>query len=217
MAPLRDRRADRGHDPRRARRLPPVRLLAATRSATAAWTSPSTSPTSAARPGTSPAKDRRRLRWALYEAAQVARRPARPTATTTCRPPSGSAATAPAWRSPASCSNAATTPCASSATRRSCPHEPSSCAPRPHSHRCTAASSRQTAAATLRVDGLERPSGRNAFPQRESPHQHHVAGPGANPRSWTEVSLGARAQTPSLQRAHAPPDHPFLDIPTHDK
>ena len=42
--------------------------------------------------------------------------PAAPTATTTCRPRSISAATAPAWRSRASCSSAATTRCASSAT-----------------------------------------------------------------------------------------------------
>ena len=55
------------------------------------------------------------LRWALYEAALVARRAGRPTATTTTRPPSGSAATARASRSLASCSNAATTRCASSA------------------------------------------------------------------------------------------------------
>jgi hypothetical protein len=66
------------------------------------------------------------------------------------------------------------------------------------------------------VDGPERPSGRNAYPLREHPIKHHVAGPGVNPWSRTEVSPGARAQTPSLRRAHAPPDHP-LDIPTQDK
>ena len=58
------------------------------------------------------------LRWALFEAAQAARRPAAPTAATTTRPPSASAATAPASRSRASCSSAASTRCASSATRR---------------------------------------------------------------------------------------------------
>jgi transposase len=55
------------------------------------------------------------LRWALYEAAQHARFQTAPTASTTCRPPSASVATAPAWRSRASCSSAATTRCASSA------------------------------------------------------------------------------------------------------
>ncbi len=42
------------------------------------------------------------LRWALYEAAQRARFPTSPTAPITSRPPSGSAATARASRSPAS-------------------------------------------------------------------------------------------------------------------
>jgi hypothetical protein len=45
--------------------------------------------------------------------------PARRTATTTSRPPSGSAQTAPARPSRASCSSAATTPCANSASRPS--------------------------------------------------------------------------------------------------
>ena len=44
-----------------------------------------------------------------------------PIATTTSRQPSGSAVTAPACRSRASCSSAATTPCASSARRRCAP------------------------------------------------------------------------------------------------
>src|SRR5207237_2842534 len=63
------------------------------------------------------------LRWALYEAAQSAHARAAPTASTTCRQPSDSAATARAWRSRASCSGAATTPCASSARWRSSPRE----------------------------------------------------------------------------------------------
>ena len=56
------------------------------------------------------------LRWALYEAAQASRRgaSAAPTAPTTSRSTSGSAAIAPASRSRARCSSAATTPCASS-------------------------------------------------------------------------------------------------------
>ena len=59
------------------------------------------------------------LRWALYEAAQVARRQTAPTAPTTCRPPSGSAVTAHASPSRGSFSSAATTRSASSAKRRS--------------------------------------------------------------------------------------------------
>ena len=90
------------------------------RSATPGWTSPSTSPISTARPGTCRRQGPPALRWALYEAAQAARRQGSArTATTTCRQPSGSAATAPACRSRASCSSAATTRCASSARRHS--------------------------------------------------------------------------------------------------
>jgi hypothetical protein len=57
----------------------------------------------------------------------------------------------------------------------------------------------------VRVEGLERLSGRTASPQRDHPIEHLVAGHGANPRSWTEVRLGARAHA-IRQRAHAPPD-----------
>lgn len=57
-----------------------------------------------------------------------------------------------------------------------------------------------------RVDGPERPSGRNAYPHSEitpstimSPARH-TAG------SWTEIRLGARAHnTPTINRAHSPP------------
>jgi hypothetical protein len=56
-----------------------------------------------------------------------------------------------------------------------------------------------------RVDGLERPSGRNASPSGTTPS--NILSPARAPThgSRTEVSLGARAQTRSLQRAHAPP------------
>ena len=73
---------------------------------------------------------------------------AHPTAPTTSRPRSGSVATAPACRSRASCSSAATTRCASSARRPCNPHDLRRCAPSPHSHRCAAAGSRQAPAAT---------------------------------------------------------------------
>ena len=108
MPPLRDRGAERGHDPRRARRRPPVSTTAATRSVTRAWTSPSISPTSIARPASSPAKDRQRCAGRCTRPRNKPGIPAAPTASTTSRPPSGSAVTARASRSPANCSSAAT-------------------------------------------------------------------------------------------------------------
>ena len=97
-------------------------------SATPAWTSPCTPPTSAARPDTSLAKARppyagRYMRPPRPPAASVPR-----TVTTSCKQPDGSGATAPASRSHASCSNAATTPSKTSARRDSRPHELPSCA-----------------------------------------------------------------------------------------
>jgi hypothetical protein len=57
-----------------------------------------------------------------------------------------------------------------------------------------------------RVYGLERLSGRTASSQRDHPIKHLVAGRGANPRSRTEVRLGARAHPiRSTRHAHAPP------------
>ena len=122
--PLRDRGADRGHDPRRARRRaaaspPPVR-----RSVTPGWMSPSANRIGAARPDASRVRGRRRCagrcmrpRRSPGEASVV------PIASTTWRPRSGSAATARASRSRASCSSAHTTRCASSARRRWHPHD----------------------------------------------------------------------------------------------
>ena len=104
MAPLRDRGADRGHDPRRARRLPGGSPPRARRSATPGWTSPCTSPISAARPGTSPARGRPRCAGRCmrprrsHGAASAARPRLLPRGQR-----SGSAATARACRSRASC------------------------------------------------------------------------------------------------------------------
>ena len=70
------------------------------------------------------------------------------TAPTTTRPPTASAATAPASHWPANCSRRASTRCASSATTHCCPPDQSRCAPSPPSPRCTAASSPHAAAAT---------------------------------------------------------------------
>jgi hypothetical protein len=92
-----------------------------TPSATPAWTSPSTSQTSAARPATSPAGGRRRCAGrSMRRRSSLAAR-AVPTTPTTSRPRRGSAATAHASLSPASCSSAATTRCANSETRRGWP------------------------------------------------------------------------------------------------
>ena len=102
-----------------ARRSP----TAVTLSGTPAWTSPCTSQTSIARPASSPAKDHPRCVGRCMKPRKSRVAQAAPTAPTTCRPPSGSAATAPAWPSRASSSSAATTPCASSAIKRSCPPE----------------------------------------------------------------------------------------------
>jgi hypothetical protein len=70
-----------------------------------------------------------------------------------------------------------------------------------------------------RVDGLERSSGRNASPSGITPS--NILSPAREPThgSCTEVSLGARAHTHSLQRAHAPPAHhrAALDTGRRDK
>ncbi len=180
----RDRRADERHDPRRARRRQAVRLLASggplwrhgRRGARLRQAPRARAPLCHGPPA---------LRWALYEAAQAPAARARRTATTSCKPPSGSDATAPAWRSRASCSNAATTPSKTSARRDSRPHELPSCAHAFSSSRCTAASSRHSAAATLAWDGLQRLSGCLALPHAGTPSPS-CRRPGANPRSWTE-------------------------------
>jgi transposase len=76
----------------------------------------STNPTSTAPPATSPAKDHRRCAGRCTKPRNGHGSPRAPTATTTCSSQSGSAATERASRSPASCSNAATTSSKPSAT-----------------------------------------------------------------------------------------------------
>jgi hypothetical protein len=62
----------------------------------------------------------------------------------------------------------------------------------------------------VRVDGPERPSGRNASPSGITPS--NIMSPASEPPrgSWTEVRLGARAHTirRTVNRAHAPPGPP---------
>ena len=55
----------------------------------------------------------------------------------------------------------------------------------------------------LPVDGLERPSGRNAYPCGITPSP--IMSPArSHPGSWTEIRLGARAHPPSDSAATAP-------------
>jgi hypothetical protein len=71
-----------------------------------------------------------------------------------------------------------------------------------------------------RVDGLHRPSGRNAPPSGITPST--IMSPIRNqPGSRTEIRLGARAHTTrTANRAHAPPTpaavHPFNPDPVLD-
>jgi hypothetical protein len=132
-----------------------------------------TSQTSIARPASYPAKDRRRCagRYTRPPWSPAAR--ARPTASTTCRSPRGSGTNAHAWRSLASCSNAATTRSENSATRRSSPLDPPvvrAHAPRQPMHRGQLP---RTRCRHVRVDGPQRPSGRTALP----PSGDHTSSP----------------------------------------
>jgi hypothetical protein len=86
-------------------------------------TSPSRSRTQSAPPAGSHASGRRRCAGQPTKPRRPPATRAPPTATTTSRRATGSAAIAPASRSRANSSNAPTTPCASSAKRHSSPHE----------------------------------------------------------------------------------------------
>ena len=73
----------------------------------------------------------------------------------------------------------------------------------------------------VRVDGPERPSGRNASPSGITPSNIMSPAPEPTRGSWTEVSLGARAHTIlTTNHAHAPPPtavHPDNLGPTLDR
>jgi hypothetical protein len=241
-------------------------------------TSPSSNPIAAARPGACPAKDRRRCAGRCTRPRTPRGGRVRQTATTTCRRPSGWAATAPVWRSHASCLSAATTRCGNWATTHSqnprpvadpraagqaaalaqrlgarqttsvrmlWPLDPGfgsamqqpvpagrpahnhatnldrqanrSRASSPDSHDAPrpAPSLLLPTRSRVRPRKIERPQ---RFPQRDHPIEHLVADPGANPEPWTKVRPGARAQTRSPQRAHAPPSpRTVVDTPRRDK
>ena len=166
----------RGHArPRRARR---PQTIEPRSSVTPAWTSPSISPISAARPGTSPARARPHFVGRSTKLPRLRGGRAAPTAPLTTRPRSGSAATAPAWLSPASCSSAATTSCANSATGPCSPPDQRGgrCARSPYSHRCPAARSPHAPAATT---GWTASKDRAAATRHGTPHQPSCRRPGA--------------------------------------
>jgi hypothetical protein len=154
------------------------------------------------------------LRWALFEAASPPLAPAAPTATTTARRRSDWAQIARACRSRASCSNAATTRCANSARRRCNPREvvmraQPSLIPMRRGRRLPCSCRH------ARVDGPDRPSGRNAYPSGITPST--IMSPArSHSGSRTEIRLGARAHTTrTASRAHAPPGpvrplHPMI-------
>ena len=185
MAPLRHRGADRGDDPRRARRLPALLVLAPRRPLLRAGhhrapVRPAPRPRAPLPPGAAGAA----LGAVRGRPGRAPPRLAR-TATTTPRPPSASAATAPAWPSRASCSSAATTRCANSARRRCSPPDHLACARSPHSHRCTAAGSPHAPAATTwawtalkdRAAATHHPAGSPHQPSCRRPAARRARGP----------------------------------------
>jgi hypothetical protein len=144
----------------------------------------SISPISAARPDTSPVKGSPLCAGRSTRPPRPRAGPAAPTAPTTTKPPSGSAATAPASPSHANCSSAASRPCANSATRRCSPADRSGgrCARSPHSHRCPAGRSPHAAAATRRwtasKDRAAATRHRAGTPHQASRHRPRTQGRG---------------------------------------
>ena len=116
------------------------------------------------------------------------------TTLTSCRQPSGSGATAPALRSRASCSNAAITPCATSARRRSSPHDLLSCAHAP----CHADAPRPAPGILL----PPRPRGRP--PKTERPHR---TSPSGNHTPFTIMSPAGNRQVVDRDKHGRPRAH----------
>jgi hypothetical protein len=68
-----------------------------------------------------------------------------------------------------------------------------------------------------RVDGLKRPSGRNAFPSGITPSNIMSPAPEPTRGSRTEVRLGARAHnTRTINHAHSPPTNRSSTLTTQD-
>jgi len=147
------------------------------------------------------------LRWALYEAAQVARsRERSPDREYYLATKERIGATARACRSRESCSSAPTTRCASSVRRHWHPHELAGArqAPRHTDAPRPAPEDSLPPRPRGRPRKTERPQ---RFPQRDHPIKHHVAGPGANPR------VEDRSK-PGRPRAHHPHCQPRPRTPT---
>ncbi len=152
------------------------------------------------------------LRWALYEAAHVARRgersPGREYYLAAKERIGGNRACLSVARS---CSSAHTTRCASSARRHwhpmTFPVRAKPLVTQMRHGRLPAVCCRHR-----QVDGPERPSGRNAYPSGIT-----VAGPGANPRvADRSKAARPRAQDPTINLAHAPPANRSSILSTPD-
>ena len=141
------------------------------------------------------------LRWALYEAAVVASRAGSPDRTS--RRPSGSGTSAPACRSLASCSNAATTRSENSARQGCNPHDLHRVrhAPPQPMHRGQLPTTRCRHARRGRPAKTERP-------HRTSPSGNITPSPSCrrptNARVVDQISMGARAHTPPTSTSTAP-------------
>ncbi len=182
------------------------------RSITPASTSPFLSPTSAALPVISPARGHRRSGGRSTRRRRSPGGRARPTAPTTNKRANDSAATAPASRSLANCSNAPTTASANSARRRSSRPDGHDARPSP-----TSADQPRPAPEDLlpprACAGRPRKTERPHRSQRDHPITHHVAGPdnetvhrdkAGRPRAQTTRPATTRARTTHRQ---APPPH----------
>jgi transposase len=121
------------------------------------------------------------LRWALYEAAQVARRPGSPDRAyyeQAKERVGGNRACLSVARKLLKRSYHS---CASSERRRSPPHETSPCAPRLSSHRCAAAGSRHAPAATSAWTAQKDRAAATLAPAGSTPHHTSCRRPRSQP------------------------------------
>jgi transposase len=109
------------------------------------------------------------LRWALYEAAQAASRAGSPDRDYYLKAAERLGHKRACLTIARKLLKRSYTRCENSATRRSCPRELLIVAPAPHLSRCTAASSRQIAAATPAWTARKDRAAAPHFPQREPP------------------------------------------------
>jgi hypothetical protein len=168
-------------------------------------TSPCTRRTDGAHPAGYRDKDHRRFAGRCSRPPSARGDAARQTTPTTSRPQNASAATAPAWRSRANCSSAATTRCATSGRRRCNPRDlPPTArhalrhpdAPRPAPGKLLPPPSRWTAiidraAATLSPNGIT------------PPIEHHVAG--SEPTRIVDRDKAGRPRAPTNTTRHTQP------------